>query len=83
MSLFTKKISVVVSIDVTITMLLKLSGHILINLFLLPPVYPLLFCSRSFYLSKVFKVDSAIFIMITEIENAIMIVKTLKSVYGG
>lgn len=65
------KISVLVSIDITITMLVKLSGSILINLFLFLPVYPLLFCSRSFYLSKVFKVGSAIFVMTTEIENAI------------
>lgn len=58
--------------------ILKLSGNILINLFLFPPIYPLLFCSRSFYLSKVFKVGSAIFTMIIEIENAIMIVKNVK-----
>lgn len=63
--------------------ILKLSGNILINLLLFPPIYPPLFCSRSFYLSKVFKVGSAIFTMVIEIENAIVIIKMLKSVHGG
>lgn len=82
MSLFTKNISCSFN-RYYYYHAIKIVRNILINLFLFPPIYPLLFCSRSFYLSKVFKVGSAIFTMITETENAIMIVKILKSVHGG
>lgn len=64
-------------------MLLKLSGNILVNLFLLPPIYSLLFCNRSLCPNKVLKLGFAIFLMITETENTIMTIKKLKPVHGG